>query len=837
MELTITSSLLILSAASSLCMAVVMLVRNHRRATHVAFAVLCTHLAIWTLGVLSIIHTRRQEDASFWLHATFAIACFIPATFYQFIGYFPRGRFDGRKWMLAFFYCAASCLVLAALLRHSWYIEALIMSPDPARHVEVQYGPIFQVFVALYAFAAIAVHANLIKKLRQASGIARRQIQHVLLGIFSMAVFSTLTNVLAPALGVRTLEAYGPVFVVLMMASFAYAMIRYHLMDIWVIISRTTVYAIVTGIVIVIFLSSISLVHWAFRSATGPGDVLPTVLAAFVVAIVLQPLKEQIQLILNRVVLKRQYDVKHLLARTSQMAAEIVQFDRLLKSVSDDIQNTVGASIIRVLLVDEKDDSLLTVEYSSDPEERGKSTRDFAVLADYVRAHPGPLVLEELVHARLTEERARIAEILAENDAYLCLPLKRTTGLVGIMTLGQKRSHDIYTADDVMVFTALATPLATAIENARLYKQLEEANLHRSRILSSMRGGVVAVDTEGQVTMVNRCATDVLGPITVGRSIQSVNPQVARILEQTIRDRRAIGDFETIISHPNGERVPVVISSSCLTSSDNELTGAMVVVYDLSQVKRLEQNVQRAHRLSSIGTLAAGMAHEIKNPLVSIKTFTQLLLDRYNDPDFRTTFSDIVPHEVERIDSIVTRLLHFARPRPASFAPQNLRAIIEEVLTLVENQTRKECVAVEMEFSSAHVEVYGDEQQLHQVFLNLVLNAIDAMSESKTRTLRIKVEHGHMRLRRHGYDPLPEVECVKISVSDTGCGVHSDSLDRIFTPFYTTKHDGTGLGLSVVHGIVTEHQGDIYVESAPGEGTTFIITLPQIGLVAEMRGV
>jgi signal transduction histidine kinase len=336
--------------------------------------------------------------------------------------------------------------------------------------------------------------------------------------------------------------------------------------------------------------------------------------------------------------------------------------------------------------------------------------------------------------------------------------------------------------------------------------------------------------------MVNRCATDVLGPITVGRSIQSVNPQVARILEQTIRDRRAIGDFETIISHPNGERVPVVISSSCLTSSDNELTGAMVVVYDLSQVKRLEQNVQRAHRLSSIGTLAAGMAHEIKNPLVSIKTFTQLLLDRYNDPDFRTTFSDIVPHEVERIDSIVTRLLHFARPRPASFAPQNLRAIIEEVLTLVENQTRKECVAVEMEFSSAHVEVYGDEQQLHQVFLNLVLNAIDAMSESKTRTLRIKVEHGHMRLRRHGYDPLPEVECVKISVSDTGCGVHSDSLDRIFTPFYTTKHDGTGLGLSVVHGIVTEHQGDIYVESAPGEGTTFIITLPQIGLVAEMRG-
>lgn len=817
-------------------MAVLMLVRNHRRATHVAFAVLCTHLAAWALCVLAIIHTRTEESASFWIHATFIVASFIPATFYLFIGYFPKGKFNGLRGLLAFLFVTAAGLVVCSLINRSWYIEALFLSPDPSHHVEVQYGPIFQIFVADFFFSFIAVHVNLIKKLRQASGIARRQIQHALLGVFSLALFSALTNVLAPMLGVRTLEAYGPVFVVLMMATFAYAMIRYHLLDIWVIISQTTVYAIVTGVVIVIFLSSISLVHWAFRSATGPGDILPTVLAALVVALVLQPLKEQVQLILDRVVLKRHYDVKHLLARTSQMAAEIVQFDCLLKSVCDDIQKTVGASIIRVLLVDEKHDDLLTIEYSSDPEEQGKTTREFALLADYVRAHPGPLVLEELVHARLTEERARIAEILAENDVYLCLPLKRTTGLVGIMTLGQKRSHDIYTVDDVVVFTALATPLATAIENARLYKQLEEANLHRSRILSSMRGGVVAVDTDGRVTMVNRCATDVLGPIAVGKTIQSVNPQVARILEQTIRDRRAIGDYETIISHANGERVPVVISSSCLTSSDNELTGAMVVVYDLSQVKRLEQNVQRAHRLSSIGTLAAGMAHEIKNPLVSIKTFTQLLLDRYNDPDFRSTFSDIVPHEVERIDSIVTRLLHFARPKPASFAPQNLRAIIEEVLTLVENQTRKENVVVETEYSSAHVEVYGDEQQLHQVFLNLVLNAVDAMSESAIRILRIKVEHGHMRLRRHGYDPLPEVECVKISVSDTGCGVHSDSLDRIFTPFYTTKHDGTGLGLSVVHGIVTEHQGDIYVESAPGEGTTFIITLPQIGLLAEMRG-
>lgn len=831
----VTSFFLLLSAASCIALAAVVLVRNPRRTTNVAFAVLSLNLVLWTLGVFAIIHTSDPSTSVFFIRLTFAVSCFLPATFYLFIGFFPRGVFDGIKGLFLFYCLCGLIMSVLAFLPGPWYLDDVAVSESGQPLPE--YGPVFQAFFVICAITFVILHVNLFRKLRGASGIARRQIQHVLLGIFACTLLAFSSNIMLPALGVRSGEEYGPVFVMLMTAAFAYAMVRYHLMDIWVIFSTTTVYAVSTVFVILVFLSTISLVHWSLRARSGASEVISTVLAAIIIVLILEPLKEHMQLLLNRTVLKRHYDVNKLLARTSRYASECVVLDDLLRTISEDIRNTVGASVVRVLLVDERDNTNLITEYSSREKEVGSRATDYSLLLDYLRAHSEPILLEAIVHSRVTPERAQLAEMLAELDAYLCLPLKRTTGLVGILALGQKLSRDIYSSDDVVAFTALATPLTTAIENARLYKKLEEANQHRARILSNMRGGVIAVDTNGVITTVNAGAIEILGPIEMGQHMSTITPQVARILQKTLEDCRAISDFETVIVGPEAERIPVVMSSSCLETAEGIVTGSMVVIYNLTQVKRLEQNVQRAHRLSSVGTLAAGMAHEIKNPLVSIKTFSQLLPDRYDDPDFRTTFTDIVPHEVERIDSIVTRLLHFARPRPASFAHHNIRAIIEEVLVLVENQMRKGNVTVETDFPGPEVSVYGDEQLLHQVFLNLVLNAIDAMKDISTGAkLVVRAEYDRMVLRRNGHEPQPDADCVRISLSDSGVGISSESLERIFTPFYTTKDDGTGLGLAVVHGIVTEHGGSIYVESEPGEGSTFVITLPSAKVMSGVKG-
>ncbi len=154
----------------------------------------------------------------------------------------------------------------------------------------------------------------------------------------------------------------------------------------------------------------------------------------------------------------------------------------------------------------------------------------------------------------------------------------------------------------------------------------------------------------------------------------------------------------------------------------------------------------------------------------------------------------------------------------------------------VEKQLRKGNITVETDFPGPRVDIYGDEQQLHQVFLNLVLNAIEAMREKRRGVLRVRVDYERMQGRRGAKGTASELDGVRICLSDTGCGMSSESLERIFTPFYTTKDEGTGLGLSVVHGIVTEHGGNVYVESSPGQETTFVITLPIAHRQAERKG-
>ncbi len=827
------SILLLFSAASCLALGGLVMWRDPRNATNRAFAVLAANLMLWSLGVFLIIHAVDEAQARFFLRATFVVVSFLPAGLYLFIALFPRQRFEGSRALLALLYVFGG-LSIAGAFTPQWYIQRITVLEDAPPLVA--YGPVFYIFSLGIVLSTICSFVNMLRKLRTAVGIERSQVQYVILGTFVSTGLAISSNVFAPILGIGSTQPFGPVFMVVMAAFFAYAMIRYHLMSISVIISRTGVYAIIMGFVIVVFLGTVAVVHLLFSGGGYTEDLLPTVLAALVIALGLQPLKERVQLVLERTLLKRRYDIHRLLARTGQHASQAANFEERLGTICLDIRNTIGVASIRVLLVDEANPDVLVVEYTDNPDERGARVEGYAEFLGVLRERPAPVVLEQLQRRAPHLDLARLIEPMKSLGAALCLPLKSARDLAGIMLLGEKTSRDPFRSDDLMVFTALSGPLATAIENARLYRQLEEANQHRARILSHMRGGVIAVDLDGRVTTANHYATELLGAIAVGTHVSGLPAQVGSILEATLTRQSAVRDLETLIPGADGADVPVMLSSSVLTSAGGAPAGAMITIYDLTQVKRLEQNVQRVHRLSSIGTLAAGMAHEIKNPLVSIKTFTQLLLNRYDDPDFRATFTDIVPHEVERIDSIVSRLLDFARPKPIRFAPHDVKKVISEVLTLVENQAQKACITIETRFPDDPLEIYGDEQQIHQVFLNLVLNAIDAMTEVEGGHLLVSAEFGTMLLRRSTLMPTLEVDCIRIRIVDTGCGIPQESLERIFTPFFSTKESGTGLGLSIVHGIVTEHGGEIDVASSRKEGTCFTVTLPLARTLASRGG-
>ncbi len=834
MELWITTAFLALAAISCLGLAVLVVLRTHRRKLQLLFAVLCLNMAFWALGVLGVIQSSTVAQADFGVRFTFVISSFLLPSFYQFVCYFPKGRFDGFRSLLAFFYGCGFFFSACSFWPGKGYIQGITMpgSPEAGDVVmpQVDYGPVFDAYSVVIFLCFLSLQANLIRKMRHSTGIELRQLQHVLLGILGMTFLALATNVYAPAVGVTSMEAYGPVFIVILVASFSYAMVRYQLLDIWVIISRTAVYFVAMAFVVLTFFSSISVVRWSFlalpfHNLPDP-ELISTIISAIVISVVLAPLNERMQLLANRTILKRRYDVHQMLARASRTAAQHVNLDDLLKGVCDEITSTVGAENVRVLLCDEKDPQVLVTEYSSIPGEEDIRDTRLAALVNYTRTYGDPVVVGELARGALSDAAREVVDLLQEMDTELCVPLKTSSTLAGVLMLGPKYSKDIYSSEDVMAFTSMANPLATAIVNARLYRRLEEANLHRERILRNMRGGVVAVDTAGRITTLNQGTVEIIGRVELGAHMDLLPVEIAQVLRQTLDEERSIRDFETEIFNPKEESIPVVTSSAPLHSGDGTLTGAMIMIYDLSQVKKLEQHVKRADRLSSIGTLAAGMAHEIKNPLVSIKTFSQLLPKRFDDEEFRTGFSDIVPSEVDRIDSIVTRLLDFARPKKADFASHNIRAIIEAVFALVENQTRAQNINVETSFPGPAVIIYGDEQQLHQVFLNLVLNAVDAMENTIEKKLSVSVEYGRTHLRPKGQSPLLEVECATVSFSDTGSGMSEEAIDRIFTPFYTTKDTGTGLGLSVVHGIITEHGGQIDVTSAPNHGTTFVITLP-----------
>lgn len=814
--------LLLAGGCASTGLAFAVLLRHPGRHAHRVYAGMGAAVAVWSFGAgVAMVSTT---DAVAWaaLAGAFAAASLFPALFYHFCACFPDQRFEGVRVLDVLIHAGCAMLALGAF--SPWFLAHVAAGQPPV----MLYGPLFMAHAFLMLLAASFGFANLVMKLREAVGVRRRQLEHAVLGILAVAGLAGLFHLAGWVQPLGGLAVVAPLLLALYLGVVCYSMLRYHLLDIGVLFSRTALYFVLTAFVMAAFAGAVGLVHWVLSGGGRTADFLSTGLAALLVVLLIQPLKEAVRLLLERVVLKRRYDAAALLSRISGHASQFMHLDGLLQRVVADLQHTLGVRHVRVLLASEKEPGTVVTEYSTRPEELKRRSTNFRFLLEYLAKHPEPVVLERLLYQRPEHERVRLAHTLAELDAFLCVPLRTAKGVIGLLLLSHKSTHDIYTAADMAVFSALAFPLGSAIENARLYRKVEEVNLHLERIMANMRGGVLAIDERGTVKTVNQGARDILGDIQPGAPLSAVNAEVASLLHKALASGRPLDDLETVVRGPDGEQIPVLVSTSPLLTGAGEPLGAMALLFNLSQLKRLEAKVQRADRLSSLGTVAAGMAHEIKNPLVSIKTFTQLLPVRYDDPEFRETFTDVVPNEVERINTIVSRLLDFARPKPVRFEPQDLRQVVDRVLVLLDNEIRKHGIRVTTDFPETVRLVSGDEQQLHQVFLNLLLNAIDALAESDDRSLHIVMNYNHLHLHPGDMPPQYDVECATLSVADSGCGIPGDKVEEVFTPFFSTKSSGSGLGLAVAHGIVMNHGGAMDVSSIPDVGTIFSVSLPLI---------
>ena len=349
---------------------------------------------------------------------------------------------------------------------------------------------------------------------------------------------------------------------------------------------------------------------------------------------------------------------------------------------------------------------------------------------------------------------------------------------------------------------------------------------------------LTALDRAGvdeQVTVFNKEAGQIIGidsSAILDRSISELPEAVQEALQATLRTGEGQDSEHILQSGP--EAVAVRFSTSIFHGQDRKVLGVLMVLTDITALKRLELQIRRSDRLASLGTLSAGMAHEIKNPLVSIKTFAQLLPERYHDSEFRATFSNLIGHEIDRIDSLVNQLLRFARPAKPHLQPMHVHEILEKSLLLVGHRLYQKDIKL-TRFWEANVDtIRADSDQLEQVFLNFFINAMDAMKSGGELLISTEILAGEQWLSPLTHTNGEAHEILRITIRDSGEGIRGEDLAQVFDPFFTTKDYGTGLGLSVVHGIIQEHGGQIEVESELKKGTAFHILLPLVRFDSEV---
>jgi PAS domain S-box-containing protein len=386
------------------------------------------------------------------------------------------------------------------------------------------------------------------------------------------------------------------------------------------------------------------------------------------------------------------------------------------------------------------------------------------------------------------------------------------------------------TAFNHMVAELAQQRLALEDANAELrrgFEELTDLKSYTDNILASLTTGIVTVDLEGRVVTLNPAAelmTGFFAGEVRGRYCTEVfahTPDLAELLMETLATRAAVPGLTVTLRRRNGRTVPVELAAAPLRGGEGKELGVIGVFRDLTRVRQLEDRLRRSDRLAAIGELAAGLAHEIKNPLTSLLTFSRHLPRRFEDAEFRQKFQSVVPRELERINTIVERLLELARPARLAFKPLRVPALLERVLELYGERLEAQGVRIVRDWRRDVPVLWADQEALYRALVNLVANALDAMPRGGMLTLRVGLSDADtLAGARSGARRLA------IEVEDSGTGIAPTDLDRVFNPFFSTKEGGTGLGLALTQKIVEDHGGSIDVRSTLGSGALFRIVLP-----------
>lgn len=351
-------------------------------------------------------------------------------------------------------------------------------------------------------------------------------------------------------------------------------------------------------------------------------------------------------------------------------------------------------------------------------------------------------------------------------------------------------------------------------QNSRIAKrQLQDARTFSSEIINNLPVGLITTDSDGRVAVLNGAAEKISGFKAygvIGKTPDDILPPSWCSLKDLIDKGEPVIEYETECLFQGGRSVPLSISASKIVNEEGAFLGNILIFRDMGEVKRLQEEIRRKEKLAALGGLAAGVAHEIRNPLSSIKGFAKYFAEHSAEGSEGRDLADVMSREVDRLNRVITELLDYAKPSDLKTRPTKVNDLIERSLRLIRRDAEAKGVAVEFIPYERLPQVEMDPDRFTQALLNLYLNALQAMEVGGKLTVRTTLDGSGVR----------------IEVEDTGKGIPAEGLKNIFNPYFTTKISGTGLGLAIVHKLIEAHDGEIRVRSAPGEGATFSVLVP-----------
>ncbi len=677
------------------------------------------------------------------------------------------------------------------------------------------------VYLGLYFLLAAAVFLRSFR--RAPSGILRQQLKWTCFGTAAVVpfVFTYIPLFITHDGEPPAWAKASTVLLVLIPLCFAYAIIRYRLMDVDIIFKRGIAYTAATAGVVGVY----ALIIWlagrisTFTWSSGPW---PGLIAIVLTAFLLQPFRDWTQRRLDRFFYRDRLDFRRTLIEFGRTLTNEVHLEPMLGSVMDRISQTLLVDRMAIFLVDEATGRTRLARALGMGAPEAADTLDFAFLdpsrAEFTR---GYLFYESPRYAEEVDASSR--RTLERLDLNYYIPCRIRERTVAVLGLGKTVDGDFLSSDDVELLFTIAGYVAIALDNAHLYSSLEQkaAQIERLKdfsenIVESLHVGVFAVDLEGRVESWNSQVEALLGvprKDAIGKPLDGVLPtDLVAEIEARAEEENVSSIYKFAMRNRDGRMLVVNVSITPLLGKDSRRLGRLILVDDVSQRARLEDQLMQTEKLTSLGLLAAGVAHEVNTPLAVISNYIQMLARQFPGDDPRSMLIEKIVKQTFRASEIVNNLLNFSRVGSSQFSEVSLNAVVEETLSLVTHPLKTARIEVVQQLQGDLPPVLGSMNRLQQVFLNLFMNARDAMPAGGVLNIRTACSNG----------------TVEVEVSDTGVGIPRDQLHRIFDPFFTTKSTGrgTGLGLSVSYGIIKEHAGKIDVKSAPGRGTQFRLEFP-----------